>query len=116
MQRELSHDWSTIYLCEELSTGGSAASRVSDSLAGHDEFHILNVATDPATGAGEWDARCSSGASKRARTPVSLATLEVRRATSPPSTCTKPMGFGWLASPNYYVQEQEDALVMVLDL
>ncbi|MFL5319265.1 MAG: ribosomal protein S18-alanine N-acetyltransferase [Myxococcaceae bacterium] len=118
-KRELTHDWSTILLAEENCADGTV------QLVGflifwlvHDEVHILNVATAPThrqRGVARMliDAALEKGRSKA----CTLATLEVRRGNEAALNLYKAFGFRPVGiRPNYYVDEGEDAIVMVLDL
>ena len=118
LKRELSHDWSTILLLEDPTPeGGRRLLGISIFWIVHDEVHVLNVATAP-----EYRrrgvARClmeSTLAEGRAR-KCTLATLEVRRSNEPAIGLYKSFGFRQVGvRPNYYADEGEDAIVMVLD-
>jgi len=119
LRRELGHDWSTILVAEEPGPRGQTI------LLGfvifwvvHDELHILNVATAP-------EHRCR-GVARRVlqaaldqgrRRRCTLATLEVRRSNGAALGLYRDFGFRPVGiRPNYYVDEGEDAIVMVLDL
>jgi [ribosomal protein S18]-alanine N-acetyltransferase len=118
LQRELSHDWSIILVLEEPAPeGGRRLLGVSIFWIVHDEVHVLNVATAPQhrrRGVG----RClleATLAEGRAR-KCALATLEVRRSNEPAINLYKSFGFRAVGvRPNYYADEGEDAIVMVLD-
>lgn len=119
IRRELQHDWSTILLAEEPGPDGRPV------LLGlcifwlvHDEVHILNVATDPAhqrrgVARALMEETLARGRTRR----CSLATLEVRRSNEPAIALYRRFGFRPVGvRPNYYADEGEDAVVMVLDL
>jgi ribosomal-protein-alanine N-acetyltransferase len=119
MRRELGHDWSTILLCEEQ--GEQGAVRLLGFLIFwlvHDELHILNLATAPAERRRGVGRTLLSEALVRARAHrCTLSTLEVRRSNEPAIALYKAYGFRAVGiRPNYYVDEREDAIVMVLDL
>ncbi|MBN1203459.1 MAG: ribosomal protein S18-alanine N-acetyltransferase [Myxococcaceae bacterium] len=118
LRRELEHDWSTVLLVEELLPGGEKR------LLGlaifwivQDEVHILNVATAPehrrrGVGRAVMDEVLARGRERR----CSLATLEVRRSNEAAIGLYRSLGFRSVGvRPNYYVEEKEDALVMLLD-
>jgi ribosomal-protein-alanine N-acetyltransferase len=118
LQRELQHEWSTILLVEEEREGGPA------ELLGlaifwivHDEVHVLNVATAPAhrrrgVARAVMDEVLARGKARR----CTLATLEVRRSNEAALQLYRTLGFRPVGiRPNYYVDEGEDAIVMVLD-
>ena len=119
LKRELTHDWSTILLCEEPDpTGGWRILGFAIFWVVHDELHILNVATDPAhrrRGVARFvmDHALAKGRERK----CTLATLEVRRGNEAALDLYKDLGFRPVGiRPNYYVDEGEDAIVMVLDL
>ncbi len=84
----------------------------------HDELHILNVATAPAhrrrgVARAVMEASIEFARGKK----CTLATLEVRRSNEGAIDLYKSFGFRAVGiRPNYYVDEGEDAIVMVLDL
>jgi ribosomal-protein-alanine N-acetyltransferase len=118
LRRELEHDWSTILLVEEHEANGARR------LLGlaifwivQDEVHVLNVATAPeqrrrGVGRAVMDEVLARGRQRR----CSLATLEVRRSNEAAIGLYKSLGFRSVGvRPNYYVDEKEDAIVMILD-
>lgn len=118
LRRELDHEWSTILLAEEPQPSGSR------NLLGlaifwivQDEVHVLNVAVAPEhrrRGVGRvlMDEVLARGRHRL----CSLATLEVRRSNEAAIGLYKSLGFRSVGvRPNYYVDEKEDAIVMVLD-
>ena len=131
LQRELTHDWSVIFLLEEaappLPDARPDARDERRVLLGisifwivHDEVHVLNVATTPAhrrrgVGRALMDATLAEGRARK----CSLATLEVRKSNEGAIALYKGFGFRPVGvRPNYYVDEgqaPEDAIVMVLD-
>lgn len=118
-RREMSHDWSTILLAEQSPEPGDP--RLLGFLIFwlvHDEIHILNVATAPEGRRRGVARELLDTALERARIHrCTLATLEVRRSNE--AALELYRGFGFRAvgiRPNYYVEEAEDAVVMVLDL
>ncbi len=115
VRRELTHEWSTVLVAEDE----------EKQLVGflifwlvHDEVHILNIATDPALrrrGVAKTllVQALQTGRSKGCR----LATLEVRRSNLAALELYRAFGFRSVGvRPNYYVDEGEDAIVMVCDL
>jgi [ribosomal protein S18]-alanine N-acetyltransferase len=119
LRRELGHDWSTILVAEEPGPRGQM------TLVGfvifwivHDELHVLNVATAPEhrnRGVARTVLEASLDAGRRKR--CTLATLEVRRSNSAALGLYRDFRFRPVGiRPNYYVDEGEDAIVMVLDL
>jgi ribosomal-protein-alanine N-acetyltransferase len=123
-RRELEHDWSTILVCLEPLTSASG-SRATERIVGfliywlvHDEVHILNVASDPQQRRRGIAQLLMSETEKRAlQAGATLLTLEVRRSNLGAlelyrSFDYRPVG----VRPNYYVDEGEDAIVMVKEL
>jgi ribosomal-protein-alanine N-acetyltransferase len=121
LQRELTHDWSVIFLLEEpLPEGSRRLLGISIFWIVHDEVHVLNVATAPehrrrGVGRTLMEATLAEGQARK----CSLATLEVRKSNEPAVLLYKSFGFRPVGvRPNYYVDEgqpPEDAVVMVLD-
>jgi [ribosomal protein S18]-alanine N-acetyltransferase len=119
LRRELGHDWSTILVAEEPGPRGQV------TLVGfvifwivHDELHVLNVATAPehrnrGVARRVLEAALDTGRRKH----CTFATLEVRRSNAAALGLYRDFGFRPVGiRPNYYVDEGEDAIVMVLDL
>ncbi|AGC45935.1 ribosomal-protein-alanine acetyltransferase [Myxococcus stipitatus DSM 14675] len=118
LKRELEHEWSTILLVEE------PRESVPPLLLGlaifwivHDEVHVLNVATAPqhrrrGVARAVMEEVLERGKGRR----CSLATLEVRKSNEPAIQLYRSFGFRPVGiRPNYYADEREDAVVMVLD-
>lgn len=118
VKKELTQDWSTVLLVEEEAAPGP------NVLLGfvifwlvHDELHILNVAVTPEhrrRGAGRvaMEAALAFGRSHQCR----IATLEVRRGNSAAIKLYEVLGFRTVGlRPQYYADDREDAVVMVLD-
>ncbi|MGO8968409.1 MAG: ribosomal protein S18-alanine N-acetyltransferase [Myxococcaceae bacterium] len=119
LRRELGHDWSTILVAEEPGPRGQV------TLVGfvifwivHDELHVLNVATAPEhRNRGVARTVLESALDQGRRKRCTLATLEVRRSNAAALGLYRDFGFRPVGiRPNYYVDEGEDAIVMVLDL
>jgi ribosomal-protein-alanine N-acetyltransferase len=119
LKRELTHDWSTVLLALETAPDGS------EVILGflifwlvHDEIHVLNVAVDPERRRGGVGRALLAETMERGRKmKAALATLEVRRSNLGAIHLYKSFGFRQVGiRPNYYVDEGEDAIVMLLDL
>jgi ribosomal-protein-alanine N-acetyltransferase len=119
VRRELTHEWSTILIAEEAGPDGRM------QLLGfsifwlvQDELHILNVATAPEhrhRGVARAVLRATLQEARDRR--CTAATLEVRRSNEPALNLYRSFGFRPIGvRPNYYVEEGEDAVVMVLEL
>ena len=83
----------------------------------HDELHLLNIATDPeyrqkGVARALLDASLDRGRANKCR----IATLEVRRGNGPALALYKGHGFRPVGlRPNYYTDDREDAVVMIMD-
>jgi ribosomal-protein-alanine N-acetyltransferase len=122
-KRELTHDWSTILLAEDLAPGeqGSEPRRLLGFLIFwlvHDELHVLNLATDPIhRRRGVARALMNRTMATGREHKCVLATLEVRRGNEPAINLYRSFGFRAVGiRPNYYAEEREDAIVMNADL
>jgi ribosomal-protein-alanine N-acetyltransferase len=118
LRRELDHDWSTILLVEEpLPDGQKRLLGLAIFWIVQDEVHVLNVATAPehrrrGVARAVMEELLARGKHRR----CTLATLEVRRSNEAAIALYRSFGFRSVGvRPNYYVDEKEDALVMVLD-
>jgi [ribosomal protein S18]-alanine N-acetyltransferase len=118
LRRELDHDWSTILLVESpLPGGGRELLGLAIFWIVQDEVHVLNVATAPehrrrGVARAVMEELLARGRHRR----CTLATLEVRRSNEAAIGLYRSFGFRSVGvRPNYYVDEKEDALVMVLD-
>jgi ribosomal-protein-alanine N-acetyltransferase len=118
-RRELTHDWSTILLALEAGAGNE---RVVVGFVifwvVHDEIHILNVAVDPpARRRGVARSLLTELIERGRRQRLALATLEVRKSNAGALALYEDLGFRTVGvRKGYYVDECEDAIVMVLDL
>jgi ribosomal-protein-alanine N-acetyltransferase len=105
-RRELEHDWSTILVALQPLT--SASGKGTERIVGfliywlvHDEVHILMGETE-----------------KRAhQASAALMTLEVRRSNQAALDLYREFDYRAVGvRPNYYVDEGEDAIVMIKEL
>ena len=114
LERELGHEWSTILLAEEE---GRLLGFVIFWVV-HDEIHILNVAVDPPQRRrGVARALLTEVLDRGKARGLALATLEVRRSNEAAQGLYEGLGFRRVGlRKGYYVDEGEDAIVMVLDL
>jgi [ribosomal protein S18]-alanine N-acetyltransferase len=125
-RRELEHDWSTILVAvEPLSAlsvpGRGAGERVLGFIIFwlvHDEVHILNVAVGPEHRRRGIARTLMNEAEKRAHEAnAALMTLEVRRSNVAALDLYREFDYRAVGvRPNYYVDEGEDAIVMVKEL
>ena len=119
LERELGHTWSTILLAVELDDEG--AERVLGYIVFwlvHDEVHVLNIATAlEARRRGIGRALMRAAHDHGCQRGAALATLEVRRSNAPAIELYRSLGYRHVGiRPNYYQEEGEDAIVMMLDL
>ncbi len=141
LERELSHPWSTVLLAVEDRPRAEGPLPATERGKGrgtedardewievvvgfivfwlvHDEVHVLNIATareERRRGVGR--ALMEQAAEAGRRRDASLATLEVRRSNQPAIALYRALGYRQVGvRPNYYAEEGEDAIVMVLDL
>jgi ribosomal-protein-alanine N-acetyltransferase len=115
VRRELTHDWSTVLVADDAD--GQLVGFLIYWLV-HDEVHILNIATDPQVRRRGVARTLIGRAMKTGRErQCRLATLEVRRSNTAAIELYRAFGFRAVGvRPNYYVDEGEDAIVMVCDL
>src|SRR2546423_5780879 len=122
-RRELEHDWSTILVALEPLT--SASGRGSERIVGfliywlvHDEVHVLNVAVAPEQRRKGVARMLMADTEKRAQQAgAALLTLEVRRSNQAALGLYREVDYRAVGvRPDYYVDEGEDAIVMVKEL
>ncbi len=123
-RRELDHDWSTVLLYVEPLTSAQAG-KASERIFGfliywlvHDEVHVLNVAVDPERRRRGIAQLLMTETEKRAHASgATLLTLEVRRSNIAALELYKQFDYRAVGvRPNYYVDEGEDAIVMIKEL
>jgi len=117
-KRELEHDWSTVLLAEEPRPDGVTLLGFVIFWLVHDELHILNVAIDPPQRRrGVARALLHEVLRRGQAHGAVLATLEVRKSNVAALGLYTGLGFRSVGvRPNYYVDEGEDAVVMLRDL
>lgn len=116
---ELDRDWAYVDVVRErLGPGKSQVRAFSNYWLVRDEVHILNIASHP----GE---RRKGHASRLLQHIIEFArrhacryiTLEVRRSNHGAIKLYRSFGFRAVGiRPNYYVEDHEDAIVMLLEL
>lgn len=117
---ELDRDWAHVDVVKERSPTGGAGRVVAfcNYWLVRDEVHILNIATHP-------DERRKGHASRLLAHVIEFArrhrcryvTLEVRRSNHGAIKLYRSFGFRPVGiRPNYYVEDNEDAIVMLLEL
>ncbi len=118
LERELSHAWSTVLLATADDPRGEVVLGFIVFWLVHDEVHVLNIATareERRRGVGR--ALMEEAAAAGRRRGAILATLEVRRSNAAAIGLYRALGYRQAGvRPNYYAEEHEDAIVMVLDL
>jgi ribosomal-protein-alanine N-acetyltransferase len=114
---ELDRDWAHVDILRERKVATGVLAFVNYWLV-RDEVHVLNVASHP-------EARRQGHASRLLEHVIAFAhrqkcryvTLEVRRSNQAAIRLYKKYGFRPVGiRPNYYVEDNEDALVMLLEL
>jgi [ribosomal protein S18]-alanine N-acetyltransferase len=118
LRREMMHDWSTILLATERRGMAEAILGFVVFWLVHDELHVLNIATAlEARRRGVGWALMEEAATRARQAGAILATLEVRRSNEGAIALYRALGYRQVGvRPNYYADEGEDAIVMVLDL
>jgi ribosomal-protein-alanine N-acetyltransferase len=83
-----------------------------------DEVHLLNLATHPEARRAGHASRLLAHIIQVGRTrSCRFVTLEVRRSNAAATRLYRRFGFRAVGiRPNYYAEDQEDAIVMLLDL
>jgi [ribosomal protein S18]-alanine N-acetyltransferase len=113
---EMSRTWARLDVVRDAGTGQVQA--FANYWLVSDEVHILNIATHPRA------RRCGHGSRLLAhvidfarREACRTITLEVRRSNAAALRVYRRFAFRAIGvRPNYYVEDQEDAIVMLLDL
>jgi len=113
---ELARDFAHLWVVREHPGAVAAAFLNFWSVA--DEFHILNLATHPEHRRRGHATRLLSRVIERAdRERARVLTLEVRRSNVTAQTLYRRFGFRAIGvRAAYYADNQEDALVMLLDV
>jgi len=113
---ELTRDWAHVDVVRDAITGDVVGFANYWLVA--DEVHVLNLATHP-------QARRAGHASRMMAHMIDFArrelcryvTLEVRRSNAAALRLYRRFAFRAIGvRPNYYAEDQEDAIVMLLDL
>ena len=114
LRRELHHDWSTALVAED----GARIVGFIVYWTVHDEIHVLNVAVGKeARRRGVARFLLDVAALRGRAVGAKLATLEVRRSNEGALALYRALGYRQVGvRPNYYADEGEDAIVMILDL
>jgi len=114
---ELDRDWAHVDVLRSRDPRSPVQAFVNYWLV-RDEVHVLNVATHPT-------ARRQGHAARLIEHVIAFAhrehcryvTLEVRRSNQPAIRLYRKYGFRPVGiRPNYYVEDNEDAIVMLLEL
>jgi ribosomal-protein-alanine N-acetyltransferase len=118
LARELGQAWSHVLLAVE---GDGPREQVVGYVVFwlvHDEVHVLNLGTAPeARRRGVGRALMEEAHATGRRRGASVATLEVRRSNAPAIALYAALGYRQVGvRPNYYAEEREDAIVMVVEL
>jgi len=113
---ELARAWARVDVVRDATTGVLAAFANYWLVA--DELHILNIATHPQCRRQGHATRLLAHMIEVARAvPCRLMTLEVRRSNVSAQRLYRRFAFRSVGvRPNYYAENQEDAIVMLLEL
>ena len=113
---ELDREWAHVDVLKERA-GGRVLAFVNYWLV-RDEVHVLNVATHPQERRQGHGSRLLEHVIAFAvRNKCRYVTLEVRRSNAGAIRLYKKYGFRPVGvRPNYYVEDNEDAIVMLLEL
>lgn len=128
-QRSFRSPWSRQVFLGELERDWAYLRVVKDSPRGpvlafvnfwkvHDEIHILNLATHPEERRKGHAVRLLENVmAEGRRSACRLVTLEVRKSNEPAIRLYRRFGFRPIGiRPNYYPEDNEDAVVMLADL
>jgi len=118
LRRELYHDWSVSLVATLQIDGRDKVVAFIVFWLVHDEVHVLNIAVGlEARRRGIARVLMDEAAARGRERKARVCTLEVRRSNLPAITLYRSLGYRQVGiRPNYYVDEGEDAIVMVLDL
>jgi ribosomal-protein-alanine N-acetyltransferase len=113
---EMARDWAHVDVVREVSTRKVVAFGNYWLVA--DEVHVLNLATHPlARRAGHASRMLAHMVDFARRELCRYVTLEVRRSNAVALRLYRRFAFRAVGvRPNYYAEDQEDAIVMLLDL
>jgi len=113
---ELMRDWAHVDVVRDLETRSIVAFANYWLVA--DEIHLLNLATHPlARRAGHASRLLAHIADFGRRHDCRVVTLEVRRSNAAALRLYRRFAFRPVGvRPNYYAEDQEDAIVMLLEL
>lgn len=113
---EMGREWARLDVVRDGAQGGVAAFANYWLVA--DELHVLNIATHPRMRRLGHATRLLAHMIEVARAhPCRLITLEVRRSNEAAQRLYQRFSFRSVGvRPNYYADDQEDAIVMLLDL
>lgn len=113
---ELSRDWARVDVVRDGGTGEVVAFANYWLVA--DELHILNIATHPQQRHVGHATRLLAHMVETARQiPCRCVTLEVRRSNAIAQRLYRRFAFRSVGvRPNYYAEDQEDAIVMLLEM
>jgi len=118
LEKEMTHAWSHVLVAAEDGPGGETLVGYVVFWLVHDEVHVLNLGTAlEARRRGIGRALMEEAHAQGRRRGAALSTLEVRRSNTAAIALYLGLGYRQVGvRPNYYAEEQEDAIVMVRDL
>jgi len=116
IHEEMARAWARIDIVRDAADGAVVAFANYWLVA--DELHILNIATHPRARRCGYATRLLAHMTEVARqVPCRLMTLEVRRSNAAAQRLYRRFAFRAVGvRPNYYAEDNEDAVVMLLEL
>jgi ribosomal-protein-alanine N-acetyltransferase len=115
---ELGRDWARLIVLRERAGRAEEVLGFCNFWLVRDEVHILNVAVHPGKRRSGHASRLLEAVLEAARAgQCRFLTLEVRRSNQPAIRLYRRFGFRPIGiRPNYYVEDGEDAIVMLAEL
>jgi len=116
IHEEMARAWARIDVVRDAADGGVVA--FANYWVVADELHILNIATHPRARRCGYATRLLAHMTEVARqVPCRLMALEVRRSNTAAQRLYRRFAFRAVGvRPNYYAEDNEDAVVMLLEL
>jgi len=118
IHEEMARAWARIDVVRDAQGGQGAIVAFANYWLVADELHILNIATHPLARRRGHATRLLAHMIEVARqVPCRLMTLEVRRSNAAAQRLYRRFAFRAVGvRPNYYAEDNEDAVVMLLEL
>jgi len=118
IHEEMARAWARIDVVRDAEGEAGAILAFANYWLVADELHILNIATHPLARRRGYATRLLAHMIEVARqVPCRLMTLEVRRSNAAAQRLYRRFAFRAVGvRPNYYAEDNEDAVVMLLEL